>query len=105
MWAAEIESYSSPGSSYRNSHELTVLATAGYLLIMSVFVVVYVIDSTQHMFEVLFLFCGAILNIAAAIFQIIIGIKYEGNFGSFLIAACLCGNAVLMVLDFIREMK
>ncbi|XP_044253496.1 uncharacterized protein LOC123004339 [Tribolium madens] len=107
LWSVDAETYggSGTGAHWKNHHELMVVTTAGYLIIMLVFLIVYIFDSTEHIFELLFLFFGLVLSATAAIYQFIVGIKYDGNFAVFLVAACVTANAVLMGLDFFREVK
>ncbi|EFA08058.1 hypothetical protein TcasGA2_TC005654 [Tribolium castaneum] len=107
LWSAETETYGESGvaTHWRHHHELIVVTTAGYLIIMLVFLIVYLFDSTEHMFELLFLFIGFVLCLASAIYQFIVGIKHEGNFAVFLLAACVTANAIIMGFDFFREMK
>lgn len=83
------------------------IAVAGYLLITLAFIIVYLADETHHLLELIFLICGAVLNIVAGVLCVIdyADSHKDRQINSLILAVTTVACGVIMVFDTIRELK
>lgn len=85
----------------------TLVSVAGYVVILGVFVIIYIVDDTHHLLELIFLIIGAVLNLICGILNLIgyIDHKYSRSCTTLIMAIMCIVAGILMVVDFIRELK
>lgn len=114
MWSGNLVGYSATAGMFGGdlyvytlggNYDYIIVATAVYTLILGVFIVIYVIDNTSRIFELLFLGCGAILNIVAGIIQLIYDIDNSGNWAAFLLSIGMIVIGVLLAVNFFIEFR
>lgn len=54
-----------------DTHQATIVATAGFLFILIVHVIIYIIDETSYLMELFFWVPGAVLNIICGSLSIV----------------------------------
>ncbi|KAF5306871.1 hypothetical protein FQA39_LY00101 [Lamprigera yunnana] len=93
---------------YQGSEELVTVAADGYLLIIVIFIILYVIDSHDDTVEKAFLIAGAILNIVAGVLTVTKTKKAflcgsSTNRDAFVTLTIICG--VVMFVDFLLQVR
>ena len=84
---------------------MMITATAGYMIIMLLFVIIYIADDSDRLFEILFLIGGIIVNLGGGVWLLIDAITYEGNWVPLVLGGLMIGSGVVMIIDLIRAFK
>lgn len=88
------------------TRDMAIVAVAGFCLIISAFIIVYVFDDTHELFEKIFLCTGAVLNLIVGILNLVDYIRGCSRTTDSLILLIVCLAAgSLMLVDFILTMK
>lgn len=89
------------------TRDVVIVAIAGFCLIMTVFVIIIIWDTTHRLMELIFLFTGAILNILSGILNLVTYCNSSsGRSSNSLILVIMCLTAgVLMLVDAILQIK
>ena len=94
-----------PTFTYGAHFEMMITATAGYMIIMLLFVIIYIADDSDRLFEILFLIGGIIVNLGGGVWLLIDAITYEGNWVPLVLGGLMIGSGVVMIIDLIRAFK
>ncbi|XP_063917391.1 uncharacterized protein LOC135133069 [Zophobas morio] len=106
IWATEQMTYGSlKVYTVFNSYPLVVTASATWLMITLIFIIVYIAGDTKPIFEMLFIGCGFLMNIIGGFVDIIFGIKEEGNFAAFLVPIMLLLAGALYSSKFVLRIS
>lgn len=93
--------------SQQSSIELVIIAVEVYLLICCAFLVVYVIDETHYLLEMMLILTGGVLNLLAGMMCLAVHGSTSGEMPikTFVVAVTSTVCGVIMIVDFTLQIQ